>query len=94
MKIHFKELIPCMTRRNMLTTDEIFQLTEKPVSKSEKAMYLAINILPTRGILLTPISLFYSCLVESATNQDGLEDHYYLAQRLRESGESTIECSL
>ena len=78
-----------MTSRNMLTGDEVYQLTDKPVSKSEKAIYLTINVLPLKGEVLTPISLFYSCLVESASNEDGLEGHYYLAQRLRESGKFT-----
>ena len=75
-----------MTRRDMLTADEVYQLTEKPISKTNKASYLAINILPTKGVMLTPISRFFSCLMESAATVDGLEGHYYLAQRLRESG--------
>ena len=88
LHIHFKEIIPYMAGRNMLTADEVYQLTDKPVSKSEKALYLTLYILPLKGILLTPISLFYSCLVESAATEDGLQSHYYLAQILRRSGES------
>ena len=86
--IHFREIIPYMASRNMLTEDEVYQLTDMPISKSEKVYRLTTNILPLKRSVLTPISLFYSCLVESAATEDGLEDHYYLAQRLRESGES------
>ena len=78
-----------MARRNMLTHSELYHLSEKPIPKFQKASYLALEVLPSKGRLLTPISLFYSCLVESAATEDGLECHYYLAKRLRESGKCT-----
>ena len=87
LQIHFKELILCMTHRDMLTSEEVDQLKDESVSMSDKAMNLTINILPSKGEMFKPISLFYSCLMESAMTEDGLEDHYYLTQRLRESGE-------
>ena len=86
--IQTAELIPYMRRRGILTGNEEFELMSEHFSKEIKANKL-VSWLPAKGEMLKPIALFYCSLMESSSAEDGLYSHYVLAQRLRESGNSS-----